>query len=271
MYPIRQQGPESITRRGGSAWSSKLCTSMRGHLSVVADNAVYPGSGWSSYRLQQALEAVTLFVVHSRQPNSQPYTRNTVYRMPPYHQIFPIEVFETVVDQASDHYRSLRNISLTCRTFLPRARYHLFYTIVITSKERMLSVPVFLQERPWLFPLVRVIRLIASTNQRYPYGWLEVVPVPLLTQFPNLSRFDLRSSIYPGSSMLSPSRRTLSALCVYSAPIQHLELSGVTFLCIDDLMRYVSAFTNLSHLVYQFSQTARYRVPLGVTTTTTSN
>ena len=191
--------------------------------------------------------------------------------MPPIHQIFPIEVFETIIDQASDHHRSLRNISLICRTFLPRVQRHLFHCIVIKTKEQMHSVPAFLQERPWLLRLVRVVRLTASTSQRYPYGWLEVVPVPLLTQLPNLRRFDLRSSHHPTSQPLSPSRFTLSALRVYSAPIQHLELSGVTFLCIDDLMRYVSAFTNLSHLVYQFSQTARYRVPLGVTTTTTSN
>ena len=184
--------------------------------------------------------------------------------MPPDRQIFPIEVFETITDEASDHHCSLRNISLTCRTFLPRARYHLFHSIVITSKEQMFSVPAFLQERPWLLPLVRVVRLFVGFSRytRYLYGLLEVVPVPLLTQLPNLYCFDLRSSTDSRSRPLCPSRFTLSALRVYSAPIQHLELSEVAFSGIDELMRYLSAFPNLSCLVYQSARYLPYKLPL---------
>ena len=82
----------------------------------------------------------------------------------------------------------------------------------------------------------------------YPYEWLEVVPVTLLTQLPNLCRLELEVDLVYTSHSLSPSRFTLSALRVYSLPIQHLELSGVTFSCINDAMRYLSAFLNLSSL-----------------------
>ena len=129
----------------------------------------------------------------------------------------------------------------------------------------MLSAPVFLRERPWLLQLVHVVSLFPHffANARNHQGWLEIVPVPLLTQFPNFRRFNIQSSDDLTEQTLSPSRRTLSALRVYSAPIQHLELFGITFLCIDDLMRYLSAFPNLSHLLCQSSQTARNGDPLG--------
>ena len=104
-----------------------------------------------------------------------------------------------------------------------------------------------------IIALVRVVRLSASRwypmNVGYSYGWLDVVPVPLLTQLPNLRRLDLELPVDPTCQPLSPSRFTLSALRVYSAPIQHLELHGAKFLRIDDLMRYLRAFPSLSRLM----------------------
>ena len=201
----------------------------------------------------------------SSQPPSQPFTRNIIHLMLPVHQIFPIEVFESIIDEASDHHRSLRNISLACRTFLPRARHHLFYRIVIKSQEQMFSIPAFLRERPWLLPLVRVVRLFphqrCPTKLRYPYGLLEAVPVSLLTQLPSVRRFELQVDHHHTSQRLSPKRLTLSALRVYSAATKHLELTRVEFLCIDDLMRYLSAFPNLSYLVYQYVQYRSNGVP----------
>ena len=182
---------------------------------------------------------------------SRPSTRSNIHRMPPNYHVLPVEVFETILDQASDHRRSLRNISLTCHIFLPRARHHLFNSILVKSKEQMHSVPVFLQANLWLLPLVQVVKLRAKRSlpieMQYSYGWLEAVPVPLLAQLPNLCCFDLQG-IGPLHGSLSPSRLTLSALGVYSAPIRHLELTRIAFSRIDDLMRYLLAFPSLSRL-----------------------
>ena len=170
--------------------------------------------------------------------------------MSPNRYVIPIEVFEAVVDQACDHLRSLRAISLTCRTFLPRARVHIFHHIHIKSKEQIHSIPVFFHERLWLLPLVRYITISSDspTDWQHPNRLLEVVPVPLFTQLPNLCHLRL-IGIGGERRVLSLSRLTLSALRIYSAPVRQLELDGVVFPSVDDLMRYLSAFPNLSHLL----------------------
>ena len=182
--------------------------------------------------------------------------------MSPYHHVVPVEVFDPIIDQASDHSCSLRAISLTCRTFLPRARYHLFHRIIIRTSEQMCSVPAFLRERPWLLPLVRVVKFDAYRgNSLYPHEIIGVVPVPLLTKLPNLCRFELYLRFDNGS--LSLSRLTLCALPKYSAPVRHLELFGVRFSSIDDLMRYLSAFPNLSRLTCNRLEFEKGEIPLG--------
>ena len=181
--------------------------------------------------------------------------------MPLDHHVIPIDVLEAIIDQACDHPRSLRTISLTCRTFLPRARYHLFHRIIIRNSEQMRSVPTFLHERPWLLPLVRAVTFDADRETLpYPYRLIEVVPVPLLTKLPNLCRFEFYLVSYKPS--LSLSRLTLCAFRMYSTPVQHLELHRVGFSSIDDLMRYLSAFPNLSRLAYSNFWFEEAEVPL---------
>ena len=167
--------------------------------------------------------------------------------MPFDHYDIPVEVFEGIIDQAVGHPGSLKAISLTCRMFLPRARCHLFHRMLITSREHGYRLSTILPERPWLVPLVRVLAFDpVAVSLRYPDGVFEIIPVPLLTQFPNLYRLELVSSSSPPS--LSLSGLTLNALRKYSAPIRHLQLDYVFFSGINDLVRYLSAFPNLSHL-----------------------
>lgn len=181
--------------------------------------------------------------------------------MPFSHHVVPIDILEAIIDQASDHRRSLKAISLTSLILLPRARYHLFHRIVIKSSEQMRSVPAFLQARPWLLPLVRIVAFDPDwENSRYPYGIVEVVPVPLLTQLPNLCRFDVNPTFHRSS--LSLSRRTLCAFRTCSASVQHIELHGVIFSTVGDLMRYLSAFPNLSRLACDDVPLEKAEVPL---------
>ena len=182
--------------------------------------------------------------------------------MPPDCHVFPTEVFETVIDQASDRPRSLWAISLTCRDFLPRARYHLFYHIRISSKEQMFSIPVFLHERPWLLPLVRYITIAPESPEDglLPGRLFEVIPVPLFTQLPNLRGLRL-TNYYSEGEGVSLSRIALSALRIYSAPVRHVELFGVAFSSVHDLMRHLSGFSNLSRLTCRHVRLKKDEVP----------
>ncbi|PIL23050.1 hypothetical protein GSI_14357 [Ganoderma sinense ZZ0214-1] len=70
---------------------------------------------------------------------------------------FPTEVIEEVINQASDNFDSLRNLSLLCKELLTRARFHLFTGIVIRNVEQMESSREFLDSHPWVPPLVRKV------------------------------------------------------------------------------------------------------------------
>ena len=180
--------------------------------------------------------------------------------MPPDCNRLPTEVFETVIDQASDQPRSLRAISLTCRIFLPRARYHLFHRIHIESKEQMFSIPVFLHERPWLLPLVRYITIKREIPNSVSHRLFEVIPVALFTQLPNLYGLCLMDS-YPENGGVSLSRIALSALRIYSTLVRHVELLGVAFSTMHDLMRHLSGFSNLSRLTCRHVRFKKGGVP----------
>ena len=169
--------------------------------------------------------------------------------------MLPIEVLEAIVDQARDHRPSLYHLSLSCRILLLRGRYHIFSHIVITSREKLESVPAFLQQRSWLPPLVRRIT-IRDYVYRHPHRLLDVVPVPLLTQLPNLRSIELEADWTYSGQRQSPSRafiahhpHTLSALRKLSTHICHLELYRVSFLDADDLVRLLYAFPSLRTLL----------------------
>ena len=177
----------------------------------------------------------------------------------------PIEVFEKVIDEASDNTASLRLLSLTCRAFLPRSRYHLFSCIVIRSVEQMESSSEFLDACPWLPLLVRKVTLSAQIaddvlspvqvpedNTIPNLRLLDVVPVPLLSRLPNLCAWGMEMRAYDydveSGPWLSFHRSALWCYHKYGGCIQELELISVTMEDISDFMGLLSAFTSIHSL-----------------------
>lgn len=169
--------------------------------------------------------------------------------------LLPIEVWEGVIDQASDDTKSLRHLSLTCIEFLPRARYHLFAVIVIRTEEQWMMSPDFIDAHRWLPSLVRKVTISFPNHSFDQKGDLEVrfkrcdhffgaVPVHLLTRFPNLRMWSFESFgiIQVG---LSFHRSALRCYQIYSSRIHHLELFQIWFDRMSDFTRLVSAFMNI--------------------------
>ena len=167
------------------------------------------------------------------------------------HTAFPIEVFEAIIDQARAHRPSLFQISLSSRIFLPRTRHHIYFHIKIACKDKLESMTAFLLERPWLPPLVGSVTVMGSKD-RSSCMLLEVVPMPLFTQLPNLRTVELARDLSQGESpppyLFSPSLRTLSALRKLSASIRHLKLAKLQFQSADAFMRLFYAFPCLESL-----------------------
>ncbi|KAI1782326.1 WD40-repeat-containing domain protein [Ganoderma leucocontextum] len=164
----------------------------------------------------------------------------------------PIEIFEAVIDQASDDTPCLHHLSLTCHAFLPRARYHLFSSILLQTPQRVESFSKFLDSHPWVLPLVR--NLVHSTfvpisGSRPTVRMLDVIPLHLLSRLPNLRTWEM--------GMAGIERRLEAAawlscrgykLSSYTSQVRNLELAYVPFEDISDFIGLVSAFTGIHNL-----------------------
>ena len=177
----------------------------------------------------------------------------------------PIEILEGVIDQTCDSPATLRDLSLTCSEFLPRARYHIFTSIVIRTMEQMLSSRDFLDARPWLLPLVYKVTLDLSTSlnrstdsedraKQKPH-LLHVVPMYLFAHFPNLRVWRIHGEMgYPRENWVTFHRSTLRYYNICSSHIHHLELCNIQFKRMSDFARLVSAFTSIHTLTCTYIQ-----------------
>ena len=167
----------------------------------------------------------------------------------------PVEVCEVVIDQASDNPQSLHHLSLTCIAFVPRARYHLFTSIIIRTMEQMDTCLGFLNAHPWISPRVRKVSFSASIpqdNHLPNVHLLEVVPVHVLNRLPNLRGWSMEvqfSGHLPQKTpFLSLHRSVLRSYRKYVGGIHDLHLNHITFNDIFDFTGLVSSFTTIRSL-----------------------
>ncbi|KAI0694465.1 hypothetical protein C8T65DRAFT_585001, partial [Cerioporus squamosus] len=66
-----------------------------------------------------------------------------------------LDVAENIIDQLSRDVESLRSCSLTCRGWLPRARYHLVASIRVRSREDLYSICDYFRVNPGMANCVR--------------------------------------------------------------------------------------------------------------------
>ncbi len=171
--------------------------------------------------------------------------------------MLPIEMFEAVIDRASDDPTSLRQLSLTCTAFQSRCRYHLFSRIVIRTVEQMESFPDFLDAHPWLLPLIHKVTIsetiyIPRENAKPNVRVLDVILVYLLTRLSNLRTWTMgvRYDRFIPDEIPSLSLHHSALRCYqkYGSHIQNLELSWLRFDGPSDFTRLVSAFTSIRSL-----------------------
>ena len=167
----------------------------------------------------------------------------------------PVEVVERIIDLSSNDPRTLSTFSLSCHTFLPRSRRHLFVSIRIRSFEQIRSASAFLDKRPWLPPLVRQVKISACSPgpSSAPAALLTVVPLPLLTRLPNLCHWTMAQEWYISkgdtlAGVLSFNRQALTGFQQYTAHIHTLTVRGLQFSSCADMGRFLLAFPNVKTL-----------------------
>ena len=170
--------------------------------------------------------------------------------------MLPIETLEGVIDQARDDTATLHHLSVTCRAFLPRVRYHLFSYMLIQTVQQTESFRDFLDSCPWVLPLVQNISLstfLSIDNATPNIRLLDVVPAHLLSRLPNLRTWNMelrgsKSGPETVTASLSLNRLTLSCYQRYGSGIRNLELASIPFQDVSDFIGLVSAFTCLESL-----------------------
>ena len=176
--------------------------------------------------------------------------------------MLPIETYEAVIDHARDDTASLQDLSLVCHAFLPRARYHLFSTVVLRNAQRVEDYAEFIDSHPWVDPLAR--KLVHSSfvpiSESDPIArTLDIVPLHLLCRLPNLHTWEIgmagiecRSTEVGAVIPCRQDRIALSSYGSFSYNVRNLELAWVSFEDISDFIELVSTFTGVQRLVCSY-------------------
>nr|VWO99150.1 Putative dna/rna non-specific endonuclease protein (EC [Ganoderma boninense] len=167
----------------------------------------------------------------------------------------PIEVCEAIIDDASDDPQSLHQLCLTCAAFVPRARHHLFTSIVIRTSKQMESYLDFVHKHPWIPARVQKVTLSASIpkdNDKPNIRPLEVIPVHIFVTLPNLQTWSMEVQSSGHLPLKTPSlslhRSVLRWYRKCGNRIRTLELDQISFEDISDFTGLVSALTNIQSL-----------------------
>lgn len=159
----------------------------------------------------------------------------------------PLEVAEGIIDQLHRDIRSLRNYALTCRGWLPRARYHLMKSIRIRSRDDLFSIYDYLRLHPDIARSVRRLS-VGSAETDYSSFFIEAaVPVFLLRRLPNLETYQIYGRGQDGlhkPAYIYIHRTTLTA-ARYSVFLEELCLYDLVFPTDAEVVRLLMALSCL--------------------------
>ena len=175
-------------------------------------------------------------------------------------RVFPVDVAEGIIDQlsnAKDGTRALQACTLVCRTWYPRARYHLLRVVHIKTRAHLDSIDDFLAARPYLCPIVRTILVepVAGEGggegegEANPWLLLGTVPLALFPRLPNLHTWavsNFQRWVYDGP-VLAFHRSTLSALHA-GASVERLRVGFLHFVSCSAFKQFVVSLPRLRHL-----------------------
>ncbi|KAH8092227.1 hypothetical protein BXZ70DRAFT_464961 [Cristinia sonorae] len=168
----------------------------------------------------------------------------------------PLEVCELIIDIAAEFWdyfdflaqprrTTLRSCALTCKAWLPRCRYHLFYASdLLESSEHLLGYVGMLRAHPELTSLVRRLRISGSFDDSKAY-WINSLPILLSPLLPNLNHVVYTAQV---SKHLAPFHPTFFRLLSTFRPVTQLHYTCNAKQPFDNFAKFVLAFRNLERL-----------------------
>ncbi|KAI0696141.1 hypothetical protein C8T65DRAFT_698498 [Cerioporus squamosus] len=158
----------------------------------------------------------------------------------------PLEVAENIIDQLSEDVRSLRSCSLTCRGWLPRARYHLVASICVRSREDLYSICDYFRFHPCMATFVQNLS-ISPIGGEEAHSLLETIPVALLSRLPKLRSYGILGAYALTVRAISFHATTLIHIktCLH---VEELTLQLLRFRTTAELARLLIALPRLRRL-----------------------
>ena len=165
--------------------------------------------------------------------------------------VFPVEIYETIIDivgldralaisfpQSDYQHTTLRACCLTCRSWLPRARYHLYTTVLLN----MGMIPTFvssLSANPANGLLVKKLYVVDHWKYR---SALSLIPLQFPQRLVNLEHVSLDRPRFGDvhTSFYGQLRKWKS--------VRSLVLHNAAYSSLDQVVRILTAFPNLRRL-----------------------
>lgn len=118
--------------------------------------------------------------------------------LPQHTRILPTELCERIINfvaamEDRARVQTLCSCALTCRSWLPRSRFHLFRTVVLRSNSQLASLARTLKDSPLICKSVRNLTVVGAADSDRSESWITLVPMSLSPAF----RSTLRRSTLP--------------------------------------------------------------------------
>lgn len=156
--------------------------------------------------------------------------------------VLPAELIDQVIDHLHDDVSSLRACSLTCRAWVPSARFHLFHDVVLTP-ERAVNFMALLETRPHISHFVRSLFIKGNPFQLYRKSYHFDAVIPAIS-----SKLTRLKALRIECVTLAQQGIVMSALIQNLSTLRSLSISSVTFNRFRDFAAFIIAHPLLERL-----------------------
>lgn len=168
----------------------------------------------------------------------------------------PLEVCELIIDFAAEFWEysdfceqprrtTLHACALTCRAWVPRCRYHLFYTSdLLQNADHLAGYVRMLRAHPDLTTLARRLR-ISGTFDNVKAHWISTLPLSLCPLLPNLTHIVFTAQV---SKQLTPFHPQFFQTLSQFKTVTELHYTCHACQPFSNFCRFVLAFHNLRRL-----------------------
>ncbi|KAI0824551.1 hypothetical protein BC628DRAFT_420059 [Trametes gibbosa] len=167
--------------------------------------------------------------------------------------MFPLELHEQIIDALRGDNATLLHCALTCRAWLPRSRYNLYFEVAPQHHAQLTRLTQTLRSSPDFVNLVQELTIPIPIIR--PATWIDSTCAILAHDLPQVKKVTISHTLFPNAQYYPHTRRiaTISrraAICIAQfTTVTHVILFELELSSFVDLARVVIALrSSLSNL-----------------------